>query len=181
MMNLFAYIRAGRLKECNYNQEMPLTRLQARKIQKHQWKRLGYTEGIIRQYTPQWKASPIDSLSGHPTLPVTIDGEIVDIDEKLAQIIQRLNDTEFGPITEMSCQADHFGRANISFDYERFGHLMTLIYNRTLIRRDNRLWHFITDECQMRVIPFGDFTSISLTFNPDLCKRFVALWDTVIL
>lgn len=160
---------------------MPLTRLQVRKIQKRHWRRLGYSDETIQQYYPQWKISPIDSLVEHPTLPIMIDGEIVDIDEKLAPIIQRLNATELGQVTEMSCQADHFGRANISFDYEKFGHLIELIYDHTLTRRDNGLWHFITDECQMRVIPFGNFTSTSLTFNPELCKRFVALWDAVMI
>ena len=158
---------------------MPLTRLQARKIQKRQWKRLGYTEEVIRQYKPQWKIHPIDSLVEHLSLPVKIGDDIVDIDEKLAPIIQRLNNTTLGVITEISCQADHFGRANISLDYVKFGHLWQLIYDRTILRCDDGLWCFIINECQLQVIPFGNLTSVSLTFNPDLCKRFVALWDAV--
>lgn len=161
---------------------MPLTRLQAKRIQKHWWHQR-YSADRLRQCLPSWKISPIASLVKHHQVPVGIGDDTVNIDEQIAPIIYRLNNTSLGVITEMSCQSDHFGRVNISMNYEKFGQLYNLITQRCRSCHDLRLINFIRDECRIEIIQWGPTDNVTphilLTFNPTLCKRFVTRWDAV--
>lgn len=73
----------------------------------------------------------------HNPTPAILAGQEILVDEKLKDMLERINSTELGMITFMSCQYNTFGFAGISFSYIGFYHLMEFLRTKHIEKYNN--------------------------------------------
>jgi hypothetical protein len=88
-------------------------------------------------------------VKNHVQILTKLGSEMIQVDEKLSPLLERINRFKSTPITTMSCQHDWFGWASIDFGYQDFEWFLQVIrlahlkkYGRIRTKDDNAIIGF---------------------------------------